>query len=64
MTVFDPFKLHLLTPYHLSYGGLDRDDNGRKSNKLIGQLLLDPKTRFLPFWRSQNFFLKREPHYR
>jgi NAD+ diphosphatase len=59
MTVFDPFKLHPLAPYHLSYGGLDRDDTGRKSNKLLGQLLLDPKTRFLPFWRSLNFFSKK-----
>ena len=58
MTVFDPFKIHPVAPYHLGHGGLDRNDAGRKSKKLIGQLLLDPKTRFLPFWRSQNFFSK------
>ena len=59
MTVFDPFKLHPVAPYHLSYSGLDRDDVGRKSPKLIGQLLSDSKTRFLPVWFSQNFFSKK-----
>ncbi len=59
MAVFDPFRLHPLEPYHLCYGGLDRDDLGRKSPELIGQLLLDSNTRFLPIWHSLSFFFKK-----
>ncbi len=60
MTVFDPFKIHPLVPYHLCFSGLNRDDYSRKKPNLIGQLLRNPKTRFLPMWSSQNFFAKGE----
>ena len=60
MTVFDPFEIHPMAPYHLCYSGLNRDDFGRKNPNLVGQLLCNSKTRFLPVWKSQNFFSKRK----
>jgi NAD+ diphosphatase len=59
MAIFDPFKLHPAKPYHLDYSGLDRDDVSRKSPQLLGRLLSDSKTKFVPVWRSQNFFCKQ-----
>jgi NAD+ diphosphatase len=58
MAIFDPFKLHPAKPYHLDHNGLDRDDVSRKSPQLLGRLLSDSKTKFVPVWRSQNFFCK------
>ena len=57
MAIFDPFK-YTRQNHHLDYSGLDRDDVSRKSPKLLGQLLSNPKTKFVPVWRSQNFFSK------
>jgi hypothetical protein len=60
MAIFDPFKLHPAEPYHLDYSGLNRDDASRKSPQLLGRLLSDSTTKFVPVWRTQNFFSKHE----
>jgi len=63
MTVFDPFSIHPKPPHHLSHGGLDRDDLGRRDDKRLATLLAAPTTRFVPVWRNKNFFaLNEEPH--
>ena len=63
MTVFDPFSIHPKPPHHLSHGGLDRDDPGRRDDTRLTKLLAEPTTQFVPFWRNKNFFaLNEEPH--
>jgi NAD+ diphosphatase len=63
MTVFDPFSIHPKPPHHLSHGGLDRDDLGRRDDKRLTTLLAAPTTRFVPVWHNKNFFARNEaPH--
>ncbi len=56
MSVFDPNLIHPTAPYHLSYGGLDRNDIARRDLGLLNRLLAQLETRYILVWRGCNFF--------
>ncbi len=60
MAIFDPFEIHPRPPHHLSHGGLDRDDHGRSEKNLLREYIKEPGTKFVPLWKTQNFFALSE----
>lgn len=56
MPVFDPHLIHPSAPYHLSYGGLDRNHLARSEPSFMRQILVQPETRYILVWRGNNFF--------